>query len=304
MGEGVRKAAMGGASRSGQVALPVWGLAAICGGSQDGAAPGRIQYGVHRRRHRLPRALRPRRWDAGGAVTQPIQPFALVTLPIRTVNELNDHKHWRTRQKRAKAQRSTTLAHMLALATRTRIPTGRSATTRARRSRSRRRARGRVVAAWPPRARRCAWRRPAARLRPRRPPEVAAPRRPRSAAPGSARRRQPRGASRRARARTPSAGPTVEGRAARRSGAPRRPCGGHRRAHPRRSRRSPSRAPRARAETGASRVRIPAPGRRWRRKAWGRACGDGAPWPGPAGWVAEDPSDTDRPVDSHRDIFP
>lgn len=58
-------------------------------------------------------------------MTQPIQPFALVTLPIRTVNELNDHKHWRTRQKRAKAQRSTTLAHMLALATRTRIPTGR-----------------------------------------------------------------------------------------------------------------------------------------------------------------------------------
>lgn len=52
-------------------------------------------------------------------------PFAVATLPIRTVNELNDHKHWRTRQRRAKEQRGTAMAHMLALATRTRIPTHR-----------------------------------------------------------------------------------------------------------------------------------------------------------------------------------
>lgn len=52
-------------------------------------------------------------------------PFALTYIPIRTVNELNDHKHWRTRQRRAKEQRGATMAHMLALATRTRIPTQR-----------------------------------------------------------------------------------------------------------------------------------------------------------------------------------
>lgn len=31
------------------------------------------------------------------------------TVPVKTINELNDHKHWRTRQRRAKDQRGLTL---------------------------------------------------------------------------------------------------------------------------------------------------------------------------------------------------
>jgi hypothetical protein len=33
-------------------------------------------------------------------------PIAAVTVTVRTVSELNDHSHWRARQKRAKEQRS------------------------------------------------------------------------------------------------------------------------------------------------------------------------------------------------------
>jgi hypothetical protein len=36
------------------------------------------------------------------------------TLPIKTINELNDHSFWRTRQRRAKSQRAMTVACLAA----------------------------------------------------------------------------------------------------------------------------------------------------------------------------------------------
>lgn len=35
------------------------------------------------------------------------------TIPLKTVNELNDHKHWRTRQRRAKAQKEVVTYYIL-----------------------------------------------------------------------------------------------------------------------------------------------------------------------------------------------
>lgn len=49
-----------------------------------------------------------------------------ITIPIRTVSELNRHEHWRARHQRSKQQRALTLAHL----TRHKRPAGEAYTIR------------------------------------------------------------------------------------------------------------------------------------------------------------------------------
>jgi hypothetical protein len=69
-------------------------------------------------RHKRPagKPKRPRAPVIIPAIRPRIEPDGSVLLPIRLVSEANAHEHWRSRQRRAKAQRGTAAAVMRSLA--------------------------------------------------------------------------------------------------------------------------------------------------------------------------------------------